>query len=189
MNKTLEYLDEVRELLDGLPYQKIDEMADRIWEACRDGGQLLLAGNGGSGATASHLVADFQKGALTHGQRGFRVFCLSDNIPLLTAWSNDDNYDRAFAQQLRSLAVPGDVVLLLSGSGNSPNVVHAAREARSLGVFVFGLVGFGGGALAPLCDRSIVLDSRDMQQVEDVHMAIGHALYRRFLHQMENADA
>jgi D-sedoheptulose 7-phosphate isomerase len=143
----------------------------------RDEGRLvLLFGNGGSASTASHFVTDLAKVATPKGVRPMRCVALSDNVPSVTALANDIDYSSVFAEQLRTLAGPGDVAIAISGSGNSPNVLEAVRAARAGGVATIGLTGMGGGKLKDLVDVAVVVPSNSMQHTEDVHVILLHLL-------------
>ncbi len=143
----------------------------------RDAGRLvLLFGNGGSSSTASHFVTDLSKVATRAGARPMRCVALTDNVPGLTAWANDTDYSRVFAEQVRTLAGPGDVAIAISGSGNSPNVLEAVKVARAMGLKTVGLTGMGGGKLKDLVDVPVVVPSNSMQHTEDVHVLLLHLL-------------
>jgi len=157
---------------------QIAAVAERLWQLARAGGLILIAGNGGSAATASHMAVDLSKTSLgrparTNGLR-VRALCLGDSAPVVTAWANDEGYARVFAEQIAALAGPQDAVVLLSVSGDSPNVVAAARAAREAGATVVALLGGRGGAVRALADLSVVVPSDDYFIVEDVHLAINH---------------
>src|SRR5947199_1535613 len=126
------YLNDLSQLLAGLPVAEIRRVVDRLLLAYREDRRLILLGNGGSAATASHLVADFQKMIYLTGGKPFRAMACTDSMPLVTAWANDTEYAGIFAEQVRTWAEPGDVVLAISGSGNSPNVLRAVEVAREL---------------------------------------------------------
>jgi D-sedoheptulose 7-phosphate isomerase len=185
MEKIRAYLDEVSGLIASLPVEQLDGFVDRLMEAYDEGRQLFLLGNGGSAATASHLLADFQKCIYMAGGKTFRSLAVTDSIPLITAWANDTHYDNVFAEQLRPWVQPGDLVIAISGSGNSPNVLRAVQVARELGAYVLGLSGFGGGQLAEMADESVVVPCNNMQRVEDCHMVIGHLLFWRMMGRIE----
>ncbi len=137
---------------------------------------IFFFGNGGSASTASHLVCDIGKATIRGDGRRFRCVALNDNVESLTAWANDADYSRVFAEQLRSLASPGDVAFGISGSGNSPNVLKAMETARALSLPSIGLTGMGGGKLKALVDIPVVVPSNNMQHIEDVHLLICHLL-------------
>jgi D-sedoheptulose 7-phosphate isomerase len=142
---------------------------------------IFFFGNGGSASTASHFVVDIAKGtrkSLDPGARTkrFRCLALNDNVPSVMAWANDADYARIFSEQLRSLAEPGDVVVAISGSGNSPNVLEAVTAAKELGLTTIGLSGIGGGKLKGMVDIPLVVPSQSMQHTEDLHLVVLHFL-------------
>jgi D-sedoheptulose 7-phosphate isomerase len=173
-----EYLDSLKSLLDRIPMESVEQVSHEIQRAFAGHRQIFIVGNGGSAATASHMVTDLSKGTL--GQktdatsRRPRVISLADNIALLTAWANDKDYSQIFSEQLWNLGMPGDLLIALSASGSSPNVVSAARTAREIGMRVVALTGSGGGHLAPLADATLVVPSHNPGPVEDVHMIFNH---------------
>ncbi len=186
MQHIQQYLTDLKNTLDALDPARIKAARDIVAAVRERGGQLFLCGNGGSAATASHLANDLGKGA-SYGRQGprFRVIALTDNIPWITALANDVSYDVVFAEQLRNLGQSGDVLLAISGSGNSPNILAAAAAAREIGMEVIGWTGFGGGKLAGAADLAIVADSHHMGRVEDVHTILMHLVCYYF---MEESD-
>lgn len=164
-------------IVANLPADQIDEIVQILKNAYEDGKQVMLCGNGGSGALASHLACDLQKGIGCLTNQKFRVISFSDGIPLITAWANDTDYTNVFAQQVSTWAQPGDVLIAISGSGNSPNVLRAVEVANAAGVTTVGLTGFGGGKLSQIATKSIVVPSDNMQHVEDVHVVLSHLVY------------
>jgi D-sedoheptulose 7-phosphate isomerase len=179
------YLNEVSGLVAELPVERIAAIVDRLIRAYDDGKQLLLLGNGGSAATASHLMNDFQKCIYLTGGKPFRALAITDSVSLLTAWANDASYEAVFAEQIRTWAGPGDIVIAISGSGNSPNVLSAVRVARECGAWTLGLAGFQGGKLKDAVDECLVVPCDNMQRIEDVHMVIGHLLFWRMMGRLE----
>ncbi len=170
------YLDDVGSLLSSLPPQPIDDIIDALLTAHRYGRTVYIIGNGGSAATASHFACDLQKWTITPNQRRFRALALTDNTPVFSAWANDDGYEHVFEQQLYALLNPGDVVVAISGSGRSPNVVRAVRYAAAHGAITIGLTGYEGGDLLRLTDHCLVVPSDRMNQIEDVHMTLCHLI-------------
>lgn len=171
-----QYWSELGALLQAMPLASLERVADRLLDCYRRNGTVFVLGNGGSAATASHFVCDLAKGTRADGLPAFRVVALTDNVPLITAWANDTSYNGVFAQQLAALARPRDVVVLISASGNSPNVLAAAEVARQVGARTIALTGQGGGRLAPCCDLSVRVPSPCIEQVEDAHLMIAHSL-------------
>jgi len=153
------------------------ELAATMLLECQARGRVVFtAGNGGSAATASHFACDLAKGTRHNGPPTFRVVALTDSLPVLTAWANDNGYDRVFAEQLQSLARPGDLLVLISASGNSPNILAAAEAARALGVTSIGLTGRSGGSLAQMVDLAVRIPSDQIEVVEDAHLVVAHSL-------------
>lgn len=179
------YLKDVTRLISDLPVEQLKSIVERLLAAYDEERQVFLLGNGGSASTCSHIVNDFQKCIYLAGLKTFRCSSLTDNVALITAWANDTAYDRIFAEQLRPWVQPGDLVFCVSGSGNSPNVLEAARLAREMGAYVIGLIGYQGGKLAPLVDESIIVPSDNMQRIEDAHMITLHLLFWRMLQEVE----
>jgi D-sedoheptulose 7-phosphate isomerase len=136
-----------------------------------------MFGNGGSSANASHIVNDILKSTARPDRPRFRIFCLSDNTPTLTAYANDVSYDVVFAEQLAALAERGDVAFALSGSGNSPNVLRAMDVATEMGLARIGLTGRDGGQLKDKCDVCLIAPADSMQIIEDVHLVTLHAIF------------
>ncbi len=175
-----DYLNKLGEVLDRLPLRQIEDVIAVIEEAHGAGRQIFIIGNGGSAATASHMMNDLSKGTLGHQGDApwprFRVIALTDNVSLMTAWANDTDYNRIFSEPLKNLAQSGDVLVAISASGNSPNVVAAVRVAKEMGLKVVGLTGFGGGKLANLSDAAFVVPSSEYGPVEDVHLILDHII-------------
>ena len=146
-----------------------------VTEALREGGKVLLCGNGGSAADAMHLAAELA-GRLKKDRKGLPALALTVNPSVLTAVSNDYGYEMVFARQVDALGVAGDVLVGISTSGSSANIVRALEEARSRGVATIGLMGEGGGPMAALCDVAIRAPISETQRVQEVHIAIGHAI-------------
>ena len=174
MKDIQQYLEEVRVTLTTLPLQRISEVVDVLLSANYVGTTIFTLGNGGSAATASHFKCDLAKGTITPNRPRFRVIALTDNVPEMTALSNDLSYEDVFAEQLRGLMGRGDVVVAFSGSGNSPNVLRAVELARQMGGITIGFSGFDGGQLSALVDVSVVVPNDCMEQVEDVHLVLSH---------------
>jgi D-sedoheptulose 7-phosphate isomerase len=172
------YLAGVSNLIGALPAGQIAAAADLLLTAWRRRGRIYVCGNGGSAAIASHLAGDLNKGANVAGRHRFRAIALMDNTPALMAWSNDDGYAVAMAEQLRNFIEPGDLVIGISGSGNSANVVNALALARQAGAGTLALCGFDGGQIArpELSDVAIHVPSQSMEQVEDAFAVICHSL-------------
>lgn len=170
------YRDRLEQTFSELPWQEVEEVAALLLGAWRERRHIYILGNGGSAATASHLASDLAKSTILPGQARFRVTALTDNLPLLTAWANDTSYQEVFAQQLANLLEPGDVVIAISASGTSPNVLAAVELAVERGAHTIGFTGSGGGKLSQMVTLAVVVPSSDYGPVEDAHLALGHAI-------------
>jgi D-sedoheptulose 7-phosphate isomerase len=169
----------IRELTQNLKAYDLNELAAFARELERVRKQkrtVYIMGNGGSAATASHIANDFSKTASVDGCPRVKALSLADNVSLLTAIANDISYDEVFVEQMKTLLQPGDLVVLISGSGNSPNVVRAADYARERGIKVVGLLGFNGGKLKDKVDILLHVKSSQYGVVEDAHLSVGHML-------------
>lgn len=164
------FLGKVGRGLKELDLQRMDTIVATLQDALVAGRTVYLVGNGGSAATASHFASDLA--AATDGR--LRVVCLSDNVPRLTALANDEGFETVFASQLEAWLVPEDVVIVLSGSGNSHNLVAAARTAQAAGARIIGLLGSGGGELRALADTAIVASCAEHSVVESTHGVLTH---------------
>lgn len=180
MNKfSLEYLNQLKDLLDIFPHDRFEEIGQTLKFAHEKEKHVFIMGNGGSGATASHFVCDINKGSCVElEEKKFKVICLNDNVPSILAYANDLSYDKIFVEQLKNFLQPGDVVIGISCSGNSENVLQAVSYAKEKGAKTIGLSGFDGGKLAQIVDIPFVAAVNDMQKAEDVHMIVVHMLMR-----------
>ncbi len=170
------YLSDVRSTLTNLPLDRIERVVRLLREARSHRRRVFLFGNGGSAATASHLACDLTKGTSANGRPRLRAMALTDNMPLISAWANDTAYENIFAQQLQDHVEPGDVVIGISGSGRSPNVLNGIKAARSAGAITVGMTGFDGGHLKDLVDICIIVPDNNIDKVEDVHLMLGHVI-------------
>lgn len=176
MTFTEEYLGELKGCLEELSAGEIEAVAGLILEAYKKGRRVFLMGNGGSATTAMHFARDLQMGTAVAGRPRLKATCLADNMAFVTAIANDVNYESIFTEQLVGQAAAGDVVIGISASGNSPNVLRAIDYANGIGAVTIGLIGFGGGKLKGLARKSIVISRKNYQQVEDVHMVLAHII-------------
>jgi D-sedoheptulose 7-phosphate isomerase len=174
----LSYLDTLGDVVRSVRREPLERVLGLLLDARTDGRRVYVMGNGGSAAIASQFVCNLVKTAQGVGGQPLRAFALTDNTPSLTAWANDTAYDQIFAQQIRALTEPGDLVIAISASGNSPNVVAGIQSANACGAFSIGLLGFDGGRALDLVDVAIHVPYDNYGLVEDTHMAIGHALTR-----------
>jgi len=173
-----DYISGFKAVIDAIPTPAVESLFDMLDEAFEHDRQIFVIGNGGSAASASHLACDLNKTTLgrtgLRPRKRFRVTALTDNMALMTAWANDVSYDLIFAEQLRNLANPGDLLIAITGSGNSANIVAAVETARDLGLSTIGLLGFDGGSVRPLLDHSVVVESDHYGYIEDAHMLLTH---------------
>lgn len=169
-----QYLARLKTVLAAMDVNVFDQMVKGFIDAYQRGARIFIMGNGGSGATASHMACDINKGCCSDLELKFKMVCLNDNIPTMLALANDLSYEVVFEEQLKNQFIAGDLVVGISGSGNSENVLRAIQYAHANGGRCFGWSGFGGGRLAELADVSLVIDSDDMQQVEDAHLIFAH---------------
>ncbi|MBZ0288696.1 MAG: SIS domain-containing protein [Anaerolineae bacterium] len=173
--------------MNHIPFDAVERVVEALMDANRGGQTVYICGNGGSAATATHFGCDLAKRPIVPGQPRFRVVALTDNNALMTAISNDIGYDEVFAEQLIPLVRPGDVVIGISGSGNSRNVLNAMQVAREAGAVTIGFCGYDGGKLKPMVDIPVHVPSNVMAMVEDVHLMLEHAICERLLAINQNA--
>ena len=183
-----EYFTSLQEVFSRLDLAVIDQMTEAIWENYENGHTLYIFGNGGSAALASHFACDIGKGTVAPNRKRLRTVSLTDNVPLLTALANDLAYKDVFSEQLAGLAERGDMVLAISGSGNSPNVVQGLEEAKKLGLHTLVLTGFSGGLVKAIADLCLIVPSDNMQHIEDAHLCATHAIFRAIRHRMLHAN-
>jgi D-sedoheptulose 7-phosphate isomerase len=171
-----EYIDSLQSTLYNLPMEQIEQVIEVLLEAQQARKTVFIFGNGGSASTASHFACDLGKGTAQPGVPRLRVISLTDNVELITAWANDTAYEHIFTEQLRGLVEPGDVVIGISGSGRSANVLNAINLAKQSGATTIGLTGFDGGLLADMVDVPVVVPNYCMEQIEDVHLILEHTI-------------
>jgi D-sedoheptulose 7-phosphate isomerase len=181
MNFAAQYRASLIGTLNEIDVSKVAHAIDWLREARDQGRTVFVCGNGGSAATASHFVCDMLKGASYGREKRFRIIALNDSLPTLTAYSNDVSYDHAFVEQLKNFAGSGDVVMALSGSGNSANVLHAIEYGNSIGCRTIALSGRGGGKLGPLAQLNLQVSEGHMGRIEDAHMAMCHMICYYFM--------
>jgi D-sedoheptulose 7-phosphate isomerase len=175
------YLQQQKAALDSIPHEQVLKIVDRFRAALAEDRQIFVFGNGGSAANASHFITDLGKGASDKIGKRFRCLSINDNVSWLTALGNDYAYEDVFVRQLENYARAGDLVMAMSVSGNSPNVVKAVDWAKRHGAFTVALVGGQRGRLAEIADLPVVIDSRHYGRVEDAHMAICHMVCYAFM--------
>ncbi len=176
MTSVDQYLCNLADLLGRVPCEALATTVSLLLEARTRGGRVYIMGNGGSAATASHMASDLVKTAHVAGKRPLRAYALADNTALLTAVANETAYERTFADQISGVVGPSDVVIAITASGNSPNIIAGLSAAAACGAHTVAFVGFDGGAAMRVAEISVHVPSHDYGQVEDCHSAFGHAL-------------
>jgi Phosphoheptose isomerase len=172
------YLSVLQKQLRALDREQLANFLDVLARARDQGHRIFVMGNGGSAATASHFVCDFNKGLSYQRGKKFQFICLNDNIPTVMAYANDVGFEDIFVEQLKNFFSPGDLVIGISGSGNSRNVLKALEYARANGGVTLALVGYDGGALKKIAEHCVHVQINDMQIVEDIHMMLDHMAMR-----------
>jgi len=175
------YKTDLLKAIESLDFGKIESVIHVLRTARDDGRSIFVCGNGGSASTASHFVCDMVKGASYQKTNRFRIMALTDSLPTLTAYSNDVGYECVFAEQLKNFARPEDVVIAISGSGNSANVLRAIEYGNSIGCMTIALTGRNGGKLGPMAQLHINVSNTHMGRIEDVHMVIMHMVSYYFM--------
>ncbi len=173
-NQYRTYIADVQHTLDLLPWALIEGMVDQLQRARLSGKQIFIIGNGGSAATASHFACDLGKNIVAPHLPRVRVQSLTDNMAFFSACANDYGYESVFAEQLANLLQPNDLVIAISASGNSLNILKAIEFAKNCHAFTIGWSGYAGGQLAQLADLAIVVPNDCIEQIEDVHMILAH---------------
>ena len=175
-----EYLDRCAEEFRLLDLQQVAGMSDDLYAAWSQDKFVFICGNGGSGSNASHFCADIDKNTIPREElrndrvRRLKVLSLTDNTPSILAWGNDEGFDRIFVEQLKNFASPGDVLIAISGSGNSPNILNAVEWANSRKLVTWGVTGYDGGKLLRTAQRSLHVPLHDMGLVESIHLTLFH---------------
>ena len=172
------YIEEHNKVLSRIDLTSLNLAIQMVVDAFENGKKIITCGNGGSASTASHYITDWSKMANLATGNKFRGFSLVDNIGLITAFGNDLSYDQVFSGQCRSVLDQGDLLVAVSGSGNSPNIVAAIDEANLMGARTLGILGYDGGAAAGLAEHSFIVPSFDMQVCEDIHLMFGHMVMK-----------
>lgn len=175
-NEIENYLTKLKRTIDQLSVENISELMEVLIMARNNDRTIFIMGNGGSSATASHFVCDFNKGVSANKTNRFKFICLNDNIPSLMAYANDISFEEIFVQQLKNFFQVGDVVIGISGSGNSKNVLNAIQYAKDNGGVTIGLTGYNGGKLRSIAQYNVNVPIDDMQITEDLHMVLDHCM-------------
>ena len=171
-----EYMDRVKKEIDRLDPAEMQALSDAILARYDSGRFVYIVGNGGSGANASHFCEDLGKSTVKdfESQKRLKVMSLTDNTPYILAWANDTSYDRVFVEQLKNFGERGDMLVAISGSGNSPNILKAVEWCNAKGIETFGITGFDGGKLRKLANKSLHCPLDDMGIVESLHLIAFH---------------
>jgi D-sedoheptulose 7-phosphate isomerase len=170
------YRDELLKAIASIDLEKVNRAIEILAEARDRGRRIFVCGNGGSASTASHFATDLVKGASYGRTPRFRIMALTDSLPTITAYSNDVSYECIFAEQLKNFAEPGDVVMGISSSGNSPNVLRAMEYGNAIGCRTIALSGRDGGQLGPLAQLNIQISHAHTGRIEDLHMVVLHMI-------------
>ena len=192
MNKEMikSFFDEIKKCIEEIDINKVQEIADVLYTAWKNDRQVFILGNGGSASQASHMAADISKNSFSRVYdpkiKRFRIMALTDNISMLTAYANDIGYEEVFSQQLRNLIKEHDVLIVITGSGNSPNVIRAVEYAKEQNAITIGLLGFDGGRVKNMLDYELTVQSKNYGIVESVHPAIHHLIVNYFSKKIEN---
>jgi len=182
-----DYIKRLKQALDAFPHEQFESLIDVFCNALENKRTIFVMGNGGSGATASHWTCDMNKGCGFGRNKRFRMICLNENMPTILAYGNDVGYDNIFIEQLKNYLEKGDVVVAISASGNSRNIIKAVEYAKYKRAITVGLSGFSGGELIRIVDLPIHIKLNDMQMVEDVHLIIAHMIMQYFSKITENS--
>jgi len=170
------YFLELKNTMDKVDRDEIQKTLELLTKTRDMKKNIYIMGNGGSAATASHFAGDFNKGLSLNREKRFRFISLNDNVPTILSLANDVNYESIFVEQLKSFLDEGDIVMAISGSGNSKNILAAVEYAKSLGNTVIGLTGYEGGKLIEMSDIKLHVPINNMQIVEDIHMMFDHLM-------------
>jgi D-sedoheptulose 7-phosphate isomerase len=175
------YQSDILQVIQSLDLEKVRQVIAVLEEAREQNRRIFVCGNGGSASLASHFTCDMVKGASYNRAKRFRIMALTDSLPTLTAYSNDVSYECVFVEQLKNFAEAGDVVIAISGSGNSPNVLRALEYANSVGCFTIALSGRDGGKLGPLAKINVCARHPHMGRIEDAHTIAAHMVSYYFM--------
>jgi D-sedoheptulose 7-phosphate isomerase len=184
---SFQYIEELKKVLEDFPHDQFEKLMELLLESYEKGKHIFVMGNGGSASTASHLACDVNKGCSLDRDKKFRMICLNDSISTMLAYANDLSYEQIFVEQLRNFFDPGDVVIGISGSGNSANVLKAIEYANNNGGITVGLCGFSGGELYRIAQIPLLVRVDDMQKVEDIHMIIAHMAMQQIMRRLDAA--
>jgi D-sedoheptulose 7-phosphate isomerase len=172
------YFSELEQMVRAISRPDLERVLSLLENVYRNGHRIFIIGNGGSAATASHFALDLAKNTIMAGAPRLKAISLTDHVPLITAWSNDTAYEHIFAEQLANMIEPGDLVIGISASGNSPNVINALLLARQYRAFTVGLLGARGGKMKDMVDAYVLAPGQNIEQEEDAHMILAHVITR-----------
>jgi len=189
MENIQHYISTLQQTMDQLPRQMIVDVIAILQRARMQGNQVFIMGNGGSASTASHFVCDLAKNTRREDLPHFRVIGLTDNMPIFSAYANDDGYENVFSMQLANLIKHDDIVIGISASGNSKNVLNAMEGAQKYNVTKIGFTGFDGGQLASMVDINIHVKSNIIEHVEDIHLMLEHMIVKAIKDQAYPAES
>ena len=172
------YFNDLQEMLRAISQAHLQEILALLEETYRHGRRIFIMGNGGSAATASHFALDLAKNTIMPGAPRVKAISLTDHVPLITAWSNDTAYEHIFAEQLANMIEPGDVVIGISASGNSLNIINALQVAKRSQAATIGLLGATGGKIKHMVDAYVLAPGQNIEQEEDAHLILAHIITR-----------
>ncbi len=179
-NHPEDYFNRLKSVLRSIDQEKLIELIKKIQSIIGTDRTIFIAGNGGSASTGSHMTCDLGKTILGKNPREkearLKTICLNDSIPLLTAWGNDEGYEYIFSEQLHNLGRKNDFLIVITGSGNSANIIEVAKSAQKMGIETYGILGFNGGKVKDLLDNYLLIKSNDYGIVEDIHMILVHLM-------------
>jgi D-sedoheptulose 7-phosphate isomerase len=178
LESTRTYFNELEQMLQAISLTHLEKVLAVLEQAYRSGHRIFIMGNGGSAATASHFALDLAKNTIVPGVPRLKAISLTDHVPLITAWSNDTAYEHVFAEQLENMIEPGDVVIGISASGNSQNVINALQLAKESHAATIGLLGARGGRIKNIVDVYILAPGHNIEQEEDAHLILAHVITR-----------
>lgn len=176
------YFSEIEQALRSISLIHLQNVLRLLEQAYFTNHRVFIMGNGGSAATASHLALDLAKNTVVPGKPRLKAISLTDHVPLITAWSNDTAYEHVFAEQLANMIEPGDIVIGISTSGNSPNVINALCLAKQVQAYTIGLLGARGGKMKDIVDAYVLTLGQNIEQEEDIHLILAHIITRHMRH-------
>ncbi len=186
---SFQYIEELKKVLDDFPHDRFEKLIEVLLESYEKGRHIFVMGNGGSASTASHLACDINKGCCLNRDKKFKMICLNDSVSTMLAYANDLSYEEIFVEPLKNFFDPGDVVIGISGSGNSANVLRAIQYANENEGITVGLCGFSGGKLYQMAQIPLLVRVDDIQKVEDIHMVIVHMVMRQIMWRLDATPA